>query len=301
MPHTATRFTLWNPLAFDILSSATVQVKASWANALSAAYFALKNVKSDWIESSSKGERKVRVQGFIIHLERATSRMKQVQRLCEMLPTTSTEIVSAVDGQKLTAKQKACYRLHHLRPSYPFKLLPGEVATFLSHRSCWQAVVDGDMDAALVVEDDIELSKPDFIAAFKLVSEHIEQGDLVRFPIKIREKKKHFLSGAAYPNLMTTRSIGLGMVAYIVTRDAARKLLEKTEKFDRPVDTYLQLNWHHEVRILTVWPSGVSEISRDLGGSLIHARKGFKNKIRKELLRPIYRTKLFAYRIFTKA
>lgn len=244
---------------------------------------------------------KVRIGGLIIHLERAASRMQQVQRLCVSLPTASTAVVSAVDGQKLTESQKACYARSLLRPSYPFRLLPAEVATFLSHRSCWQAVVDSDMDAALVVEDDIELNESDFMAAFELVREHIQQGDLVRFPIKIREKQKHLLSDGTYPNLMTTRSIGLGMVAYIVTRDGAHKLLEKTKKFDRPVDTYLQLNWHHEVRILTVWPAGVSEISQDLGGSLIRTRKGLKEKIRKEVFRPIYRIKLIAYRIFTKA
>ena len=242
----------------------------------------------------------MRVQGLIIHLGRAASRKQQVQRLCKILPTDNTVVVSAVDGGELTDDQKACYTSNFLRPSYLFRLLPTEVATFLSHRSCWQAVVDGDMDAALVVEDDVELNENNFTHALELVKTHIKQGDFVRFPIKMREKKKPLLNDG-HPSLMTTRTIGLGMHAYVVTRDGARKLLEKTKKFDRPVDAYLQLSWHHQVRILTVWPSGVREISKDLGGSLIRVRKEIKEKVRKEIFRPIYRLKIFAYQTFKKS
>lgn len=243
----------------------------------------------------------MRIEGLIIHLDRAASRIQQVRRLCELSPADSTDVVSAIDGQELTGDQKSSYTRNLLGPSYPFKLAPTEIAAFHSHRSCWQTVVDNDMDAALVLEDDVELDEINFTAAFELAREHISQADIVRFPIKIREKKKHLLSDGTYPCLMTTRSIGLGMVAYIVTRDGAQKLLEKTREFDRPVDTYLQLSWHHKLRILTVWPAGVSEISKDLGGSLIHARKGLKEKLYKEFWRPIYRLKLSAYRFFTRS
>lgn len=224
--------------------------------------------------------------------------MQQVRRLRDTLPTDAVVVHSATDGEKLTEDQIDCYRRNLLNPTYPFRLQPAEVAAFLSHRSCWQAFLDTEMDAALIVEDDAELCETDFAAAFALGKAHIEQGDLIRFPLKLREKEKHIVAKGTHSRLMTTHSVGLGMVAYIVTRDGARKLLASTKNFDRPVDTYLQLSWHHKLRILTVWPSGVSEISKDLGGSLIHARKGLKEKAHKEVLRPIYRTKLFAHRIF---
>ena len=81
------------------------------------------------------------------------------------------------------------------------------------------------------------------------------------------------------------------MVAQIVTFDAAKRLLERTTRFDRPVDTYLQLRWQHGVRILTLWPNGVREISSRLGGSLIQ-EKSNGDRLRRELLRPLYRAKL---------
>jgi glycosyl transferase family 25 len=84
------------------------------------------------------------------------------------------------------------------------------------------------------------------------------------------------------------------MVAQIVTYDAARRLLEKTERFDRPVDAYLQLRWKHEVRVLTLWPNGVREISSVLGGSLIQEKSNV-DRLRREVLRPLYRAKLGTY------
>ena len=89
--------------------------------------------------------------------------------------------------------------------------------------------------------------------------------------------------------------IGLGTQAQIVTYDAARRLLEKTEQFDRPIDVYLQLRWKHGVRVLTLWPNGVRERSSSLGGSLIGKETSNGDKLRRELLRPLYRAKLHIY------
>lgn len=231
---------------------------------------------------------------FIIHLERATARLAQVERLRQVLPIAPS-IIQAVDGASMTGPQQAHYKRHLLRPSYPFPLRPAEVATFLSHRACWQAIVDQGLDAALILEDDVALEEPTFSRALAAAQAHMVQGDLVRFPIKLREKPGKILSTDRDPCVMVPRSIGLGMVTQIVTRDAARVLLEKTRHFDRPVDTYLQMRWDHGLRVLTVWPSGVREISEDLGGSLIGKRKGLWGRIRREILRPLYRLRLFLH------
>lgn len=232
------------------------------------------------------------VDAFIIHLERAPARLPQVERLCEQLQIAAS-IIPAVDGKSLTGQEKARYKRHHIRPSYPFPLRLTEIATFHSHRACWQDIVNQGLDAALILEDDVTLEEPFFFQAFNAALVHMRQGDIVRFAVKARERPGKILSPGTCPHVMVPRSIGLGMQAQLVTREAARTLLEKTQKFDRPVDTYLQLRWHHGVRILTVSPSGVGEISAELGGSLISEHKGFLERIFQEVLRPIYRLNLF--------
>ena len=231
---------------------------------------------------------------FIIHLERATARQARVDRLMKELPVTP-RIMNAVDFLSISDAQKSHYRPHLLRPHYPFTLRPAEVATFLSHRACWQAIIDQELDAGLVVEDDTALEEPAFHRAFEAAQANAVQGDLVRFPIKLREKPRKILSADGDQHVMVPQSIGLGMVMYLVTRDAAQILLEKTRSFDRPVDTYLQMRWDHGLRVLTVWPSGIREVSADLGGSLIGQKKGFGDRILREILRPLYRIQLWIY------
>ncbi len=73
------------------------------------------------------------------------------------------------------------------------------------------------------------------------------------------------------------------------------QLLEKTAHFDRPIDVYLQLRWKHGVRVLTLWPNGVRERSSSLGGSMIGKERSNGDKLRRELLRPLYRAKVNIY------
>ena len=86
--------------------------------------------------------------------------------------------------------------------------------------------------------------------------------------------------------------IGLGMVAQLVSFDAAQKLLAATEQFDRPVDTTVQMRWVTGLQPLAVIPGGVKEISAQLGGTTIQHKKSFSDKLAREILRPIYRMRV---------
>jgi GR25 family glycosyltransferase involved in LPS biosynthesis len=174
-------------------------------------------------------------------------------------------------------------------------LRSAEIACFQSHRKCWQEILDRGLDAALIIEDDVDIIDGEFTAAVKLAMKEIKMGDLIRFPMKPREKPKNRRVKRDNISIFEPTVIGLGTQAQIVTYDAARRLLEKTEHFDRPIDVYLQLRWKHGVRVLTLWPNGVRERSSSLGGSLIGEERSKSDKLRRELLRPLYRAKLNIY------
>lgn len=231
------------------------------------------------------------IECFIIHLERARERSRQVEILANSLPY-KTEIVSAVDGKNETFDAAPFYKRLTMKPTYPFVLRDAEVATFLSHRKCWQRIIDANIDAGLILEDDVVIAEPDFENALSLAIENIQQGDVVRFPIKLREKLDCEIAAKRDVQLFRPTHIGLGAQAQIVTRGAAQILLSRTEEFDRPVDTYLQLFWLHGVRTLSVWPNGVGENSANLGGSLIGTKQSLWTKIKHEIMRPIYRVQV---------
>ena len=231
---------------------------------------------------------------LIIHLERSLERKPQVRKLKKDLPYR-TKVIEAVDGSKPDNDFSKSYTPRLLRPRYPFSLRSAEVACFQSHRKCWQEILDRGLEAALIIEDDVDIIDGEFTAAVKLAMKEIKMGDLIRFPIKPREKPRNRSVKRDNISIFEPTVIGLGTQAQIVTYDAAERLLEKTEHFDRPIDVYLQLRWKHGVRVLTLWPNGVRENSSSLGGSMIGNERSNGDKLRRELLRPLYRGKLKIY------
>ena len=236
---------------------------------------------------------------LIIHLERSIERKPQVRKLKKNLPYR-TKVIEAIDGKSPDNDFLKSYTPGLLRPRYPFRLRPAEVACFQSHRKCWQEILDRGLEAALIIEDDVDIIDGEFTAAVKLAMKEIKIGDLIRLPMKPREKPRNRNMKRDTISVFEPTVVGLGTQAQIVTYDAARRLLEKTEHFDRPIDVYLQLTWKHGVRILSLWPNGVRENSSSLGGSLIGKEKINGYKLRRELLRPIYRAKLRIYTLLNK-
>ena len=228
---------------------------------------------------------------LIIHLERSVERKPQVRKLKKDLPY-QTKVVDAVDGSNPDNDFSKSYIPSLLRPRYPFSLRSAEVACFQSHRKCWQEILDRDLEAALIIEDDVDIIDEEFTAAVELAMKEIKMGDLIRFPIKSREKPRNRIVKRDNISIFEPTLVGLGTQAQIVTYDAARQLLERTERFDRPIDVYLQLRWKHGVRILTLWPNGIRERSSSLGGSLIGEERNKSAKLGRELLRPLYRAKV---------
>jgi GR25 family glycosyltransferase involved in LPS biosynthesis len=229
---------------------------------------------------------------FIIHLDRATERKKHVNFLRQMIPL-KVSIVLAIDGKKTDAKMLNFYQPNIIRPKYPFKMRKAEIATFLSHRKCWQKIIDDELDGALIIEDDVSLSTSFFSFFMEMALQEINAGDFIRFPIGNYEKIKVPFGSKNNKAFFKPNIIGLGMQAQIVTKDAAHNLLNVTQVFDRPVDTYLQLSWIHQTEMFTVIPSGISEISNDLGGSLIGNKKSIFDISFREVMRPVYRVKIF--------
>ncbi len=247
-----------------------------------------------WLRSATaKGIDALKTDCLIIHLERARARLPQVDATKGMLPLR-THVVAAVDGQQMSEAQSRSYVRKLCRPYYPFQLRPSEVATFHSHRACWRRIIDEDLDAALILEDDLQIEPEVFLPALDLAMANVEPGDVVRFPIKLREEAIREIASSGPIRLQSYDRIGLGMQAQLVTRGAAKMLFAATEEFDRPVDDFLQMQWLHHARVLTIWPSGVREISSELGGSLISRKSGFFEKLKREILRPIYRRKMRA-------
>ena len=228
--------------------------------------------------------------GYIIHLKRATDRRRQAEAFAASLPMPA-ELLEAVDGKAMSAaalQQRARRDLHS--PRYPFPLANGEIACFLSHRRAWQAIVDSDCDAGLIAEDDVAAASSDFVPLIETVLAGMSSGDFVRFPMRERGEQGRRTWGIGRLHVIEPRLPALNMQMQIVGREAARLLLAASEEFDRPVDSFVQMQWLHGARMLSARPIVIRELGGELGGSVIHPRRRtIVDRLVHEIQRPFIR------------
>lgn len=230
----------------------------------------------------------MRVEARIVHLEQAAGRRPQVEAIKRSIPLP-TRVISAVDGRRLdpsVRRQVVHPRLYS--PAYPFRLLDTEIGCFLSHRLAWQSILDDRLDAGLVVEDDVSVSSPLFRNVLGHAIAALQPGDFIRFPLQERGEGR--IRSAVSAALIEPRLPGLGMQMQLISREAARLLLDASEIFDRPVDSLVQMQWLHGARVLSARPVVITEIDYALGGTTVQRKRmPLVRKAAHEIGRPILR------------
>ncbi|EIM72126.1 glycosyl transferase family protein [Nitratireductor aquibiodomus RA22] len=213
----------------------------------------------------------MKIEGFIVHLRRATARRPQVEHLLATLPV-ETHVVDAVDGQALGDDETGRHYVKGLhQPAYPFALRQSEIACFLSHRKVWRMIVERGLDAGLIVEDDVALDMPLFGRCLEVAKRACVGKAYVQFRISPVRGRMRDVARDGEVRLVAPQVSQLGTVAQLVTREAAQHLLALTERFDRPVDTFLQMRWVTGIAPFCVVPSGISDQSAEIGGSTVSA------------------------------
>jgi glycosyl transferase family 25 len=231
---------------------------------------------------------------FILHLERASARAANVRSLSASLPIES-EVLAAIDGARLSAEEvEQAYARRRFRPIYPFPLTRTEVGVFLSHRAAWRRIVDDALDFAFIFEDDAAIDPSAFAALVDFVTLERPAWDYVLLPAQpIRSGTPVASRGGL--TLLRPDAPPLRAIAQIVSRDAAKRLLERTLPFDRPIDTLMQMPWVTGKPVLVASPSPIRDVSRETGGSTVQRKSmSLAERLRHETMRPIYRAQVLA-------
>jgi len=231
----------------------------------------------------------VKIEAFIIHLARATQRRPQVERIIAACPL-KTHIIDAVDGQAMDdASRAAVYRKGLFTPRYPFELTPGEIGGFLSHRRAWQEIMSRGLDAGFIIEDDIEVDAPVFAAALAFAASRIAEDGYTQFQVRTIAEPGASLASADGVTIARPAVTLLGATSQLISREAAGWLLRVSETFDRPVDALMQMHWLTGIQARLAIPSGVREISAEIGGTTIQKKsRTFCDRLHHEVMRPLY-------------
>jgi len=230
------------------------------------------------------------VKAYVIHLQRARCRQTLVRALLRAIPT-HTVVLPAVDGKTLSEEYvRDVYQSALHCPPYPFDLLSAEVGCFLSHRRAWQSILEDDCDAGLIVEDDVAVSSTMFKETVRAAMASVRPDEFIRFPIKPRQECGAVTRAVGGLTLIEPHLPGLGMQLQLVGREAARQLLDASARFDRPVDSFVQMQWLHGVRVLSARPVVVRDATEMHDGSTVQThRKDIIDRLSREVYRPIFR------------
>jgi len=150
-----------------------------------------------------------------------------------------------------------------------YGLTRGEVGCFLAHRKVWQKIVEGSERVCLVLEDDARW----IVAPGGDIAEAADS--IVGRPMIIRLISQPQRSYRVWKNLSSANSLVLPTrasdltVAYLITQEAAVRLLQTSQRFVWPVDRFFNFSYLHGVDVLHLAPEKVEH--EDIG-SLIGKR-----------------------------
>ncbi len=192
---------------------------------------------------------------YVINLKGSDDRLA---RASEQLANQALtfERIDAVNGRELCVPQKhAVVDLHANRKKFYRPLSDGEIGCYLSHRKCWQRLLDSQHDYALVLEDDFTA-----IGTIKTAIEAAMNNALPVDIIKLcnyqgRERPIKYGQLLSPKQTLVVHDKPLsGCCAYVITRSGAKRMLAHSQKFYRPVDTDIQHTWETGVDVAAIQP-----------------------------------------------
>lgn len=173
---------------------------------------------------------------YFINLDRSPDRLDYMTKTLDALGL-DYERVPAVDGRALSKEEIAGVYRH--APGTQF-LDPGSIACSLSHREVWERIVAADDKYALVLEDDVIFGEN----AGEILKDTswIPDGTAL---LRLETFRRHTVHGREPVATVGDRAIHRlhhihnGTGAYIISKDAAARLLAHMTRFSYAVDYVL--------------------------------------------------------------
>ncbi|MBA4249705.1 MAG: hypothetical protein C0432_02920 [Candidatus Puniceispirillum sp.] len=189
---------------------------------------------------------------FIINLDQSKERFEKIHPLVLRLGFL-TKRISAVDGSQLQEndiKEKVDKNQYlKFMGDMPKK---GTIGCSLSHIKTWEKFLMSNAEYAIVFEDDVSFDPEKLKLIIQELIQNKKLWDIVTFeihrsgnPLTIK-KLQNKQEIAVYLTEMTDAG------AYILNRNAAKKLLEKALPINIPIDLYYSRGWEFGLKFLGI-------------------------------------------------
>jgi glycosyl transferase family 25 len=173
----------------------------------------------------------------------------------------SFEFMRAIDGRAGEHLSFPYYSDDSCVRAWRRPLTPGEVGCFASHYSLWRRCVEKN-EPLVVLEDDIEIGQ-DFEVAVRNVIRIVKDHGYVRLSgiVKTAFRRLDSISSSPFSLVRFLRG-PMGTQCYAISPSGAGSLLRHAEKWDLPVDNYIDAFWRHNVLSLGLLPFPVVHLQQ---------------------------------------
>ncbi len=152
------------------------------------------------------------------------------------------------------------YSAHSAAKDLGRSLTDAERGCYCSHYSLWQWLLESPFEQMLVLEDDViaDWRLLEALTRIRFEAMGIEYLKLfAKVPTSWRYVKSPFLGW--YHHLIRFTGFPLGTQAYLMTRNAAAKMLAAGSSVSAPIDVYMDQSWRHGVLNLALYPFPIFE------------------------------------------
>ncbi len=164
------------------------------------------------------------------------------------------ELVDAVVGARLSDAEIAqVYSKKKNFFCYSRYLSKGEIGCYLSHKKAWEQILSENLDFAIVLEDDVEVS-PKLVDFISKLNDIPEEFDFIKLISPGRKKRVIKRTKFFDYEIVKWLKPPTYAAAQLITKKGASKLLQTREKFFRPVDVDIQYFWENGLNIVGVYP-----------------------------------------------
>lgn len=187
---------------------------------------------------------------FVINLDSSRDRLSRITNQLNKL-NVEFQRIPAVCGKHLSDDDvsNVTYPINHVETKTRFTraLTKGEIGCFLSHKICWQLLVESTDQRAVILEDDIEISPK--------ASKYLQNDKWLPADVKLcqlnvpYDGKKGRIDFDICPideNIRLVRPLyptPVGGFAYIISREVAAEALSLSTRLPAPVDDFLFSPW----------------------------------------------------------
>lgn len=193
----------------------------------------------------------MKIGAYVINLDRSIERWRCLTAQAAQFGMQFLR-VSGVDGAAIPAEQRTEIDEPAFLRQNGRLMLAGEYGCYRSHLKALSTFLESDNDAAIIIEDDVEVP-PKLIERAQAILDAVPDAELVKL---LNHRSRWFLSRA------TSRlgdQVGRCLhgpqgsaACYLVTRKGAEKLLQSIRVMSYPLDIALERGWHNGVNVFTV-------------------------------------------------